>query len=280
MIADLVRFLLATTISLALAVFVFRREALSKSGTMAAVILGVSTYFFGGEAWFLIIAAFFVTSVFFTHFKAKKKAEVVKEFSKGGVRDFWQVLANGGIAGLLALSFFYNRNPIFFYAFLGVIATVTADTWATELGILQNTKPRLITTGQPVRVGTSGAISPGGTAIAAAGALFIGIAAVVFLKLAGSPLVGSAWFSIGLRISAIAMASGLLGALSDSFLGATVQAMYYCTKCRKETETLTHTCGEKTVAIRGFRWFDNDLVNFASSMAGGAIAAGLYYLLV
>ncbi len=274
--SELQRVLIALIISLALGVFAFRKEALSKTGTLAAVLLGAVVYIFGGEVWFAVLAVFFLSSVFFTRFKAREKDAVVREFAKGGVRDFWQVLANGGLVGLLALAWFYYKEPVVFYAFLGVMATVTADTWATELGILQKSRPRLITNWRSVPIGTSGAVSGKGLVIALAGAALIGVSCVAFLHFTNS--YSNAPLNSSLPIIIITALAGLGGALFDSFLGATIQAMYYCTRCRKETEKLVHVCGEKTQAIRGFKWFDNDLVNLASSMAGAFIAAGLYFL--
>jgi uncharacterized membrane protein len=67
--------------------------------------------------------------------------------------------------------------------------------------------------------------------------------------------------------------AGLCGSLFDSLLGATVQAMYYCPTDQKETEKHPlHTCGTETVHIRGWKWLDNDWVNFACSAAGVAVA--------
>jgi len=259
-------------ISLAVAVFSFRRDALSASGTLAAIIVGELVFVFGGVQWFLILSVFFLTSVFFTRFKQESKGDVIKEFAKGGVRDFWQVLANGGVAALIAIAFFYYPSALVLFGFLGVVATITADTWATELGILGRTRPRLITTWQRVRVGTSGAISFSGTLYALAGSAAIAVCFFatqpylgrLFLPLSAGTVVGS---------FLIICFSGVLGSLSDSLLGATLQAMYYCTHCKTETEKLVHTCGHKTSAIRGLAWFDNDLVNLASSMFGGALAA-------
>lgn len=272
MATELQNVLIGLIISLALGVFSFRRETLSRTGTLAAILLGVVVFVMGGAAWFGVLAVFFLTSVFFTRFKASEKEEVVREFAKGGVRDFWQVLANGGLAGIIAFGWFYYHLPVFFYAFLGVMATITADTWATELGILGKRKPRLITNWQKVPVGTSGAVSGFGLAVSFAGGGLIGASAYYLLGFSPGGLAQD------LLMIPIAALSGLAGALFDSLMGATLQAMNYCTKCKKETETIIHTCGHKTTAIRGFRWFDNDLVNLTSTILGAAVAAGLYLL--
>lgn len=273
------RVLAGLIISLAVAVFSFRRGALSASGTLAAILVGEIVFVFGGVDWFVILAVFFLTSVFLTRFKAEKKGEVVKEFAKGGVRDFWQVLANGGIACLLALAFYYYKSPVVFFGFLGVIATVNADTWATELGILGKGKPRLISTGQPVRVGTSGAVSLGGTLSALAGASIIAIVFFATQILLNRPDFPRGISLYSLQLFAIIVFSGFLGTFIDSFLGATMQAMYYCTHCKTETEKQLHYCGKPTTAIRGLKWFDNDIVNLASSMVGGLVATGLAFTL-
>jgi len=44
------------------------------------------------------------------------------------------VLANGGLALLLCIADRAWPHPLWWYAFLGVMAEVTADTWATEIG--------------------------------------------------------------------------------------------------------------------------------------------------
>ena len=68
-------------------------------------------------------------------------------------------------------------------------------------------------------------------------------------------------------------AAGLAGSLFDSFLGATVQAMYYCPTDNKETEKHPlHTCGTQTIHTRGWTWLDNDWVNFACGAFGVMLA--------
>jgi uncharacterized membrane protein len=78
---------------------------------------------------------------------------------------------------------------------------------------------------------------------------------------------GSFWLVTG-----VASLGGFLGALFDSFLGATVQAIYRCPNCNKETEKHPrHTCGTETIPIRGWRWLNNDMVNMGCALAGAVI---------
>jgi hypothetical protein len=69
-----------------------------------------------------------------------------------------------------------------------------------------------------------------------------------------------------------ALLGGLAGSTFDSYLGATLQAIYCCPSCDKETERHPlHTCGTETVLARGWPWMNNDLVNFACSAVGSAV---------
>jgi uncharacterized membrane protein len=150
------------------------------------------------------------------------------------------------------------------------MAAVNADTWSTELGVLSPIPPRLITTGRKVEQGTSGGITLIGTLAALGGAVLIGIIAIIFTSISG-------WlYRLGIIIIA-----GLVGSLFDSVLGASVQAIYWCPTCNKETERHpTHTCGSQTSQVRGWSWFNNDVVNFACSLMGAIVAAGIWLLLM
>lgn len=70
--------------------------------------------------------------------------------------------------------------------------------------------------------------------------------------------------------------SGLLGSLFDSLLGATVQGIFYCARCETETERELHGCGLQTSHLRGWRWLNNDVVNFLSSLGGALVAMALW----
>lgn len=265
--------MLGIALVLAIALISFKEEALSNTGTLGAILLGLVILFFSGWTWFLLLVLFFFSSSALTKYKSSGKSEVVAEFSKGGVRDFWQVLANGAIAAFLsALNYFYP-SPLLFVAFLGVIATVNGDTWATELGILSRRKPRLITSWREASVGASGAVSFFGTFAAVAGSFLIAFAALVLLYFEKAVLVN-------ILLIPIVVVAGLAGTLFDSFLGATVQGVYYCRKCGKETERRIHKCGTPANRLRGFLWLDNDLVNMFSSAFGGVVSALLYLILL
>jgi len=69
--------------------------------------------------------------------------------------------------------------------------------------------------------------------------------------------------------------SGLIGSLFDSLLGATVQQVYYCDACQKDTERKVHKCGQATRPLRGWSWLNNDLVNLMASVVGGVTAVFL-----
>jgi uncharacterized protein (TIGR00297 family) len=166
---------------------------------------------------------------------------------------------------------FFWPHPAWWAAYAGAIATVNADTWATELGVLSRSAPRLITTGRTVEVGTSGGITLTGTGAATAGAALIALCAALFPPFPAFPLFPALAF--------ITLA-GLLSSLLDSLMGATVQAIYFCENCQKETERHPiHTCGQTTRYARGWRWLENDWVNFLSSVGGSVLAVSGYWLL-
>jgi len=158
------------------------------------------------------------------------------------------------------------------------MATVNADTWATELGVLSRVAPRLLTTGEPVAPGTSGGVTSLGVWASVAGALLIGAMATALTQ-AQSQLTQGGWSTGAIRYPWVAVAGGLAGSMIDSLLGATVQGMYYCPRCEKETESKVHRCGETTRRTRGWRWLDNDVVNLFASVAGALAAVLLAWLL-
>lgn len=266
----LLNFLLGLVLSAIIATLAYWRSALSSSGAVGAILVGTLIFASGGLEWGMLLVAFFITSSALSHYQAHAKEHLAEKFQKGRRRDLGQVLANGAWGALLALAFAITPQPLLFVAFVGALAAVNADTWATELGVLAKSPPRLISSGRIVAVGTSGGITLFGTFVALCGALFIGVVAFLLGSLS-SPISD---FSALVLIGAL---SGFSGSLFDSLLGATVQAIYFCDPDQQETEARIHRCGRATRLIRGWPWLDNDWVNFSASVVGSAVAVMLYW---
>jgi len=272
--------LLGLALSVAIAALAYWRGSLSPSGAVGALIVGTLIFGLGGWVWGVVLAVFFISSSALSHFKEREKATVAEKFEKGHRRDIGQVLANGGLGALIAtLSALVPESAVprdlWFWLFIGVMATVTADTWATELGTLSKSAPRLVTSGRVVEVGTSGGVSGLGTGVSLVGGLLIGLTAGLLGAVAGLLPWGAAPV-----VALLGALSGGGGSLLDSLMGATVQQIFYCDTCGKETERKRHRCGTITRPLRGWGFMNNDLVNLLSSLGGGLVAVvlGLWLL--
>jgi len=254
-------------LAIIIAYFAYRAHSLSQSGAYASALVGTIIFGLGGLPWAILLLTFFITSTALTRAFKKRKQGLNEKFSKGGQRDAGQVFGNGGAATLFAALHFFFPSALWpWLGFAAALASVNADTWATELGVLNPTQPRMITDlRRRVEKGTSGGVSLWGTGAALLGASVIGALAAIF-----SPADHRTIFLL-------IIVSGLLGSLFDSLLGATVQAMYFCPADQKETEKHPlHTCGTPTVHIRGWTWLDNDWVNFACGAFGVVIALAIH----
>lgn len=228
------------------------RRTLTRDGAMAAALIGAVVFFKGGLPAAASLLVFFGSSSALSRLDETRKASGPLAQAKGARRDAWQVLANGGVATLCIAA--GQRE-----GFVGSLAAASADTWATELGMLARRRPRLITTLRPVAVGTSGGVTPEGLAASLGGAL----------------LVGVTWqcFGGGGRAIVRAATAGLCGSLMDSLLGATVQARYRCAACGATTEATHHVaCHQPARLVRGQSWMTNDTVNALASLTGAAVA--------
>ncbi|HWQ04035.1 MAG TPA: YbhB/YbcL family Raf kinase inhibitor-like protein [Longilinea sp.] len=251
-----------------IAYLAYRFRSLNRGGALAALLLGTLVFGLGGLRWALLLLAFFISSSALTRLFGRRKRELDEKFSKGGQRDAAQVLANGGIAGILVLLHAVFPAAVWPWAgFAGALAAVNADTWATELGVLSRAQPVLITTRRLVERGTSGGITCAGTFASFGGAFLIGLLAAWVWPGGGLDI-----FTFLTRAGWIGL-FGLLGSLLDSALGATLQAIYYCPSCKNETERHPlHTCGTATTLKRGLPWLNNDWVNAGCSLGGALLA--------
>ncbi|MBN1303293.1 MAG: DUF92 domain-containing protein [Anaerolineales bacterium] len=269
--SPLLQISLAFFLALLIALIAYQARSLSRSGAFGTILVGTVIFGLGGWQWAILLLAFFITSTLLTRTFKNQKDGLTEKYSKGGQRDIGQVFGNGGLATLFAgLHFFLPQANWVWIAFAASLAAVNADTWATELGVLNPSEPRLIT--QPRKIvekGTSGGVSLVGTLATLAGAGLIGLLAGWF-----SPHDGCFWITLFTVTS-----GGFAGSLFDSYLGATVQAIYHCPFCEKETERYPkHTCGTETIQIRGWIWLDNDWVNFACGTVGMLVALVIFSL--
>ena len=257
---------LGLLLGVAVALGARRASMLTTGGAIAAATVGALTFGIGGLAPSILLLAFFISSSLLSKQGSERKQSLAERSAKGGMRDEWQVLANGAVPALLAAGYGLTDQSLWLVGVTGALAASNADTWATEVGVLASNRPRMITNLRVVEAGTSGAISLTGSAAALAGALLIGLVASIMMR------------NIGLLY--IAGAAGLLASFFDSLLGATVQAQYMCPNCDHLTERHpTHTCGTATVFVGGWRWLDNDQVNFGISVAGATLAPWLWITL-
>ncbi|HNW15007.1 MAG TPA: DUF92 domain-containing protein [Anaerolineaceae bacterium] len=253
----------------------YRARSLDRSGALAAFLLGVVVFGIGGFCWALVLLTFFITSSGLSHLFRVKKQKVEEQAVKGGRRDAWQVGANGGVAGLAALlSLVMPGSVLPWLAFAAAFAAANADTWATELGVLNRSWPRRLTDWKRVPPGTSGAVSLAGTLAATGGALLVALMAA-----ACWPVVNTS-FREKLVWGLVILLAGVFGSLVDSLLGATLQVIYWCPACEKETEKHPlHSCGKPTRRVRGWGWLNNDVVNLACTLSAALLACLLGLLL-
>ncbi len=270
-------FLLAGLVGLA----GWRSRALTPGGALGATLIGGLVFGFGGLVWAGALILFFVSSSLLSRLTNARKAQATAALGKTGPRDFAQTLANGGVALLMALAVgFWGHDsswyPYLTLAYFGSLAAAAADTWATELGMLSGRQPRLITNGQPTQPGVSGGVTAAGLAASLAGGAFMGLMIFSLIQ-AASLLTTGQWFWQDRFLLLVLPLAGFVGSLADSFLGATLQRLYYCERCQMAAEQAIHSCGHPTRVIRGFSWMNNDAVNFLAACAG-ALAAILLSL--
>ncbi|HJU73056.1 MAG TPA: DUF92 domain-containing protein [Gemmatimonadaceae bacterium] len=240
-----------------------RREKLSTSGALTALVIGTLAMT-ADVRWGLLLVAYFVIAVLLSTWRhAEKSARTSAIVAKTGPRDAVQVFANGGVYVFLALASAFLHSDVMTAAAIAAIATSMADTSATEIGSAVGGEPRSMITWARVPPGTSGAVSALGTVAMIAGSTLLGMFALV---------LGFDW-----EVVRAAIVGGVAGALADSLLGSTVQERRSCPACGTLTERRLHNChpaGVVTDVVGGVRGFDNDWVNLTSTVIG-AFAAGL-----
>ncbi|MHB1260431.1 MAG: DUF92 domain-containing protein [Thermoplasmatota archaeon] len=196
-----------------LSILAYAVRALDLLGAVASFFLGLEVALLGGISWLALMTIFPVIGVVTTRIGYRRKAERRVAEAAGGERGVGNVLGNGLAPGLAALALLLvplvpERAAAL--AFATALAAVTADTVASEIGVLSGHARRILPPFGALPVGANGAVSLVGQVAAAAGASAIAVAAAYLLDL--PPTL--AW------IPALA---GFLGCQLDSVLGATLE---------------------------------------------------------
>ncbi|KAJ3311922.1 Transmembrane protein 19 [Boothiomyces sp. JEL0838] len=220
------------------------KKNLTQSGAAAAFAVGFSIFSLE-PAYGILLIVFYLSSSKLTHYNKQLKLKQ-EEFTAS--RDHVQVLCNSGWVVVCSfVSFFFGYQYQCSLFCIGVLACCCGDTWASELGSVLSSTPRLITTGKVVPPGTNGGVSVGGLVASVLGGFLIGIAYFVVQH-----FFTVYKFTI---IECILLGSigGFGGSLIDSLMGATVQATYYDSKLGKIVK-------KGGTLISGYPLFSNEMV--------------------
>jgi uncharacterized protein (TIGR00297 family) len=251
--------IIGVTISFIIAGLAYFKKSLDLSGLFTATLLGTVIYKFGSIIVWGSMIAFFVSSSLVT--KLSEKSE--KKTAKG--RNYIQVLANGSVAAIFSILFYYMKMEIFLLAAVAAFATSNSDTWASEIGSLSKGKTFYILNFKIAPKGVSGAISRLGIVASLFGSLLI---AGVFLG------IYALEFGIDLNdmlmFGGVITVCGFLGNIIDSYLGGLIQAKY------RGVETGTYTekrwlPNEKVILASGIALITNDTVNLLSGLSASLI---------
>ncbi|KAI4335801.1 hypothetical protein L6164_014411 [Bauhinia variegata] len=246
----------------------------------------MTIHIFVGYRFGALLLVFFFTSSKLTKVGEEKKRKVDPEFKQGGQRNWIQVLSNSGIASVLVVIVWKltegqdkclnSKDSALVTSLIGGIighySCCNGDTWSSELGILSDEQPRLITTFKAVRRGTNGGVTRAGLIAAAAAGSVIGVSFVLV-----GLLTTKCEFDIALKqllVIPISALAGLGGSVIDSLLGATLQFSGFCTVRNK----VVGKPGPTVKKISGFSILDNNAVNLVSILLTTALTsvASLY----
>lgn len=272
-LSDPTPLLFAFGASTIVALAAWRVRSLSTSGAVAAAVVGGVSLSASLGMGLYLIAWFALATALSKIGKQKKAVRLSGVVEKSSRRDAWQVLANGGVYLLCSAWVYALRNPgpenpintgVLMMCAAGSLAASGADTWATEIGTLVGGAPWSLRSRSRVTAGTSGAITVAGTIAMFAGAITLAFLGLALRVVTSGPEPTYAW----LVITALVALGGIVGAMTDTVIGAWMQERRWCPRCTTETEQKVHNCGTSTVHHRGASWLNNDVVNFICSFVG------------
>lgn len=143
------------------------------AGLGLALAMGMVVALAGLPAFFALLLVFLALSVIVTKYGYEKKRELGLYEHE---RSWENVLANGLVPMLCAVLY-----PVIGWGpYVGALAAITADKFASELGVLGG-EPHYLLTLKKVKAGKNGSVTLFGTLMSLDGALLVGISAAFLL---------------------------------------------------------------------------------------------------
>lgn len=182
--------------------------------TAAVVAALVASFIYAGVGFcgIILLGSFFLIGIWATSWKSSFKKHLTVSEENNGKRNTAQVLANGGVALILAITalVFPDLEELMLLLIACSFSSATADTVSSELGMVYGKNfYNIITFKQDIR-GENGVISVEGTLLGILGSIVIAI----------TYCICTGW---NLSSALIIIAAGTVGNIADSILGATVE---------------------------------------------------------
>jgi uncharacterized protein (TIGR00297 family) len=187
---------------------------LTVAASVMGGVIGLLVFMATGFAGLIMMVTFFVLGTLSTSWKLSVKQSLGLAETGKGRRVAAQVIANAGVAGLLALLIiiFPRYINLFIVMIAASFASAIADTLSSELGNVYGRKFYNVITFKKDTRGENGVVSLEGTIIG-----IIGSAVIAFIyALAYNFDLNFLWIIV----------AGTIGNLTDSILGATLERKY------------------------------------------------------
>jgi len=211
-------------ISLLISSIAFVKKVLDEGGSVLAFLICFISGTLGHWTWLLVLLIFVGSSFLATRFAIVYKKALGVEESDEGTRGASNVISNGIVPAFIALIYSIGLlNPEqALVAFTTSVAAATADTMASEIGVLSPSPVMITNLRQKVEPGTDGGVSMEGTLASFLSSISISmISFSAFLLLIEENHAFNSIFKVNfLYISAF---FGFFGSIIDSFLGATLE---------------------------------------------------------
>lgn len=211
---------------------------LSVAGALTGAAIACLLYKGIGTTGIIMLAAFFIAGTIATGIGPSRKERIGMAEKNKGQRSAWQVLANGGVAGIAGLIAWINPGQLIIAQLMAAaaLASAAADTMSSELGSIYGSRFYNILSFKKDQPGLDGVVSIEGTLFGIGGSALITI-----IYIAGYGYNFHSWWIL---------IAGTLGNLADSILGASLQ--------RKG-------------------WLSNDMVNGLNTLIAAIVVLSYYW---